>query len=120
MYRIINKSEPQKFWSIESETWVPKAHASTFMHSSRSRIGKPSEYTGDNNARWVMSLPECLSFDDVMAAAEEQMFGTGNDGFCLNCGAEHDACEPDMRNAECERCGDHAVFGASEIMLMKA
>jgi hypothetical protein len=120
MYRIINKSDRTKFWSIESDNWTDKANATTFMHDSKARIGRATEYTNDDNARWCMSLPERLSLDTVHAAAVDQMYGTGNDGFCLNCGAEHDACEPDMRNAECESCGDHAVFGASEIMLMKA
>ena len=55
-----------------------------------------------------------------MAAAEDQMFGLGNLGFCLNCGAEHDSCEPDARNYHCEECGENKVYGATEIVMMMA
>ena len=53
-----------------------------------------------------------------MAAAESQMFGLENPGFCIACGADADGCEPDARNYECEICGENKVFGASELMLM--
>jgi len=52
-----------------------------------------------------MKLPQNLNVDEVMEAAEEQMFGTENPGFCLACGERQDGCEPDARNYECECCG---------------
>lgn len=54
----------------------------------------------------------------LIAAAKEQMFGLGNAGFCRACGHEQDGCEPDARNYECECCGEHEIFGASELLLM--
>lgn len=39
-------------------------------------------------------------------------------GFCLACGAEHEAIDPDGRKCLCERCGKNLVFGAEEIALM--
>ena len=42
-------------------------------------------------------------------------------GFCAECGAERECCEPDARNYqcdECDECGENAVFGARELALM--
>jgi hypothetical protein len=39
-------------------------------------------------------------------------------GFCIQCGAERDYCEPDARNYDCEDCGENAVFGAEELIIM--
>jgi hypothetical protein len=40
------------------------------------------------------------------------------EGFCLACGAEaSDGCEPDAEQYECESCGEHAVYGAEEILI---
>ena len=39
-------------------------------------------------------------------------------GFCTACGAEKDCCEPDAREYECDECGERAVFGAEELVLM--
>ncbi len=41
-----------------------------------------------------------------------------NPGFCLSCGAESDACEPDARKYQCLSCGEHNVFGAEEVLMM--
>lgn len=65
-----------------------------------------------------MHLPDNLTLDEVMEAAEEQMYGLENPGFCLNCGERHESCEPDARNYECECCGERQVFGAAEILMM--
>lgn len=58
-----------------------------------------------------------LNTDDVLKAAEAQMFGMENDGFCTSCGNQQGGCEPDARNYECEECGERAVFGAAELMM---
>jgi hypothetical protein len=55
---------------------------------------------------------------ELMQAAEDQMFGMGNSGFCVGCGAERDGCEPDARKYECFDCGENGVYGASELVLM--
>jgi len=65
-----------------------------------------------------MKLPDNLTIEQVLEAAEEQMFGMGNAGFCIVCGAERDGCEPDARNYECFECDEQQVFGASELVLM--
>ena len=39
-------------------------------------------------------------------------------GFCLACGCEHEAIDPDGRKYECERCKNKLVFGAEEIVMM--
>lgn len=39
-------------------------------------------------------------------------------GFCTNCGAERECCEPDARNYSCEECGQNEVFGAEELCIM--
>lgn len=41
-------------------------------------------------------------------------------GFCLNCGAEQEGCEPDARNYICHACDEATVFGAEECLLIVA
>lgn len=64
-----------------------------------------------------MKLPQGLTTEIVLDAAKREMFGTDNPGFCLDCGMEHDGCEPDARGYPCESCGENKVMGAQEIML---
>ena len=47
-----------------------------------------------------------LNVDRVLQAAEEQMFGTEDVGFCIKCGHEQDGCEPDAERYRCEECGE--------------
>jgi len=54
----------------------------------------------------------------LLEAAQEQMFGTENSGFCIKCGEERDGCEPDARNYPCDACGENSVYGASELIIM--
>jgi hypothetical protein len=65
----------------------------------------------------MSSWHKSLTVKRVMAAAERQMFGTDNPGFCTICGNEQEGCEPDAREYECEACGEASVFGASELMM---
>ena len=39
-------------------------------------------------------------------------------GFCLSCGLEAYGVEPDAHKYECESCGERAVFGAEELLIM--
>lgn len=39
-------------------------------------------------------------------------------GFCTNCGAERECCEPDAREYDCEECGENKVYGAEELLMM--
>jgi len=54
------------------------------------------------------------SIDQIVEAVESGEYL----GFCLECGAEHDGCEPDAREYECRECGARAVYGAEECLLM--
>ena len=59
-----------------------------------------------------------INKEALMAAVEDSMFGLGNPGFCKKCGAERDGCEPDAENYECYDCGEMAVDGAENLMMM--
>ncbi len=39
-------------------------------------------------------------------------------GFCIQCGAEREYCEPDAREYSCNYCGECAVYGAEELVIM--
>ena len=39
-------------------------------------------------------------------------------GFYTACGAGRDCCEPDATEYECDECGEFAVFGAEELIVM--
>jgi len=40
-------------------------------------------------------------------------------GFCIECGAEKECCEPDAREYRCDECGEMTVYGAEEIIMME-
>ena len=61
-----------------------------------------------------------LTIDQITEAVERQMTTLDNPGFCLECGAEVDGCEPDARGYECECCGARAVYGAEELLICAA
>lgn len=63
-------------------------------------------------------MHESITEDRALAAAQESEFGLSNTGFCLACGEEQEGCEPDARKYRCENCGEHKVYGASEIVIM--
>jgi hypothetical protein len=42
----------------------------------------------------------------------------GRAGFCVACGADAAGVRPDARNCKCKNCGEPAVFGADELLLM--
>jgi predicted RNA-binding Zn-ribbon protein involved in translation (DUF1610 family) len=39
-------------------------------------------------------------------------------GFCVACGAEVLGVEPDARQYACEGCGEEAVYGVEELIVM--
>jgi len=63
-----------------------------------------------------MKVHPTITAERVESAVREQMFGLENPGFCLACGADHDACEPDAEKYECYDCGRNTVFGASWVL----
>jgi hypothetical protein len=56
----------------------------------------------------------------VIDAVERQQHDTDNPGFCLRCGAEQEGCEPEAEQYRCESCGQRAVYGAEQVLLMLA
>lgn len=53
----------------------------------------------------------------VAEAVERSFRSLDNPGFCIACGVEAEACEPDAREYACESCGLAKVYGAEELML---
>ncbi len=54
-----------------------------------------------------------FKLEEVEAAIED-----GTQGFCIACGEIQDGVEPDARGYECDVCGEPAVFGAEELLIM--
>ena len=65
-----------------------------------------------------MKVHASITEERVVEACKESMFGLGNAGFCLACGADAEGVEPDARNYTCEECGEEEVHGAEEVLLM--
>lgn len=55
-----------------------------------------------------------FTLEQIQEAADDYI------GFCLDCGAERECCEPDARNYKCDECGALKVFGAEELVIMGA
>ena len=64
-----------------------------------------------------MKIHDSITPERVIEAVKSEMFGLGNPGFCIACGADHDNCEPDAREYECYECGENKVYGAAELLL---
>jgi hypothetical protein len=64
-----------------------------------------------------MSILNHITIEELEAAVRENMFGMGNIGFCTECGAERDGCEPDAHGYECYECGANAVTGADDLYI---
>lgn len=55
---------------------------------------------------------------ETLERAQEAVLSDESLGFCLNCGAENEECEPDACKRQCSECGEYTVYGAEEIVLM--
>jgi len=55
-----------------------------------------------------------ISQDEIIDAIESGDYM----GFCIRCGAEAFEVEPDARKYECDICGENAVYGAEELLIM--
>ena len=53
-----------------------------------------------------------------MTWSEYQQSRNDNMGICRACGYEQSGCEPDARGYECEQCGQKAVYGTEELLMM--
>jgi hypothetical protein len=58
-----------------------------------------------------------ITVQRVCNAVEAHNVGLEDPGFCLACGADAFAVEPDAEHYECEICGEKAVFGASNLLV---
>jgi predicted RNA-binding Zn-ribbon protein involved in translation (DUF1610 family) len=65
-------------------------------------------------------LHPSITAERVAEAAERELSSLDNPAFCLACGAEAEGCEPDAEQYACENCGEHAVYGAAEILIALA
>lgn len=59
-----------------------------------------------------------VTLERVMEAAERYNVSLDNPGLCLACGEDQEGCEPDAEHYECDSCGERAVFGAEQLVLM--
>lgn len=64
-----------------------------------------------------MKLHHTITHARIEEAVARRSSSLDNPGFCIECGAEADGCEPDAREYECETCGASAVYGDVELML---
>lgn len=65
-----------------------------------------------------MKMHASITLDRIMDGVERSEFDLDNAGFCLKCGEDADGCEPDARAYPCEMCGERAVYGAQEVLIM--
>lgn len=65
-------------------------------------------------------IHESITAERVAEAVERQHSSLDNPGFCIACGQDAYSCEPDARGYECEYCGERAVYGAEELLMMVA
>ena len=54
----------------------------------------------------------------TMTEGEYRELTSGYYGLCLECGAERECTEPDARKCDCPVCGEMAVYGAEELLIM--
>jgi hypothetical protein len=65
-----------------------------------------------------MKLHSNITPERIIEAVERRMTTLDDPGLCIACGNEQGGCEPDARRYECEACGEPAVYGAEELLLM--
>ena len=64
-----------------------------------------------------MKLHPSITMDRIFDAVRDEQETLANPGFCVLCGEDAEGCEPDLREAECEACGEAGVYGAEEVLL---
>jgi hypothetical protein len=64
-----------------------------------------------------MKIHPSITDDRIVEACERRLYTLDNPGFCLACGIEAEGVEPDARRYQCEACGEHAVYGADELLF---
>ena len=59
-----------------------------------------------------------VTAERVTEMCERRLTSLDNPGVCLACGHEADGVEPDAHDYECEACGERAVFGSDEVLML--
>ncbi|HEY1431859.1 MAG TPA: hypothetical protein VGF39_09565 [Stellaceae bacterium] len=65
-----------------------------------------------------LKVHSSITADRLLEAVERRMTSLDDPGFCTACGHEQGGCEPDARKYTCEACGERAVYGVDELLLM--
>jgi hypothetical protein len=66
------------------------------------------------------TVHDSVTLDRIIEAVKRHNTTLDNPGICVHCGEDADDCEPDARQCKCESCGEHAVYGAEELLLRLA
>jgi hypothetical protein len=67
-----------------------------------------------------MKINPKVTLDRIVEAVQRQQTTLDNPGFCIACSEEAEGIDPDGRKCKCEFCGEAAVYGAEELLLMLA
>lgn len=97
-----------------SATFSPRSYHSLIAWQSSHGLGV--EQMGHGK----LVIHASVTLDRVIKAAHDGMTGLDSPGICLACGADADGVEPDARRYECEACGENAVYGGEELVIMVA
>lgn len=65
-----------------------------------------------------MKLHPSITEQRIIEAVQRHHSSLDNPGFCIECGADAEGCEPDAERYECESCGKRAVYGAEQLLLI--
>jgi predicted RNA-binding Zn-ribbon protein involved in translation (DUF1610 family) len=68
-----------------------------------------------------MKMHESVTLDRIVEAAKQSMFGGASyddTGICVACGEDAYGVEPDAEKYECEACGEQAVYGGEQLLLL--
>ena len=79
-------------------------------------MGKQHENKDGNDAE--MKIHESVTIERITESVERRHSSLDNPGICVSCGEDADQCEPDAREYECESCGEEAVYGDEELLMM--
>jgi predicted RNA-binding Zn-ribbon protein involved in translation (DUF1610 family) len=65
-----------------------------------------------------MKIHPSVTVERVTESVERRMSSLDDPGFCVACGEEASGVEPDARKYVCESCGERAVYGDEELLMM--